>query len=140
MKRVLLVFKRKSEVNKWMSYLMTSDVLSVGINLCNCLTCADIKNARHISLIPNPKCLKASFRNPLDKITITFENIVGNPFSHNCNKSATDNFWNFSTNMHFLFNPFPHIDAFWRLCSRRLFENIVTKEEISAEFSYEGKG
>ena len=24
-------------------------------------------------------------------------------------------------------NPFPHIDAFWRLCSRRLFENIVTK-------------
>ena len=29
------------------------------------------------------------------------------------------------------FNPFPHIDAFWRLCSRRLFENIVTKEEIA---------
>ena len=28
------------------------------------------------------------------------------------------------------FNPFPHIDAFRRLCSRRLFENIVTKEEI----------
>ena len=28
-------------------------------------------------------------------------------------------------------NPFPHIDAFWRLCSRRLFENIVTKEEIA---------
>ena len=24
-------------------------------------------------------------------------------------------------------NPFPHIDAFWRLCSRQLFENIVTK-------------
>ena len=21
--------------------------------------------------------------------------------------------------------PFPHIDAFWRLCSRRLFENII---------------
>ena len=29
------------------------------------------------------------------------------------------------------FNPFPHIDTFWRLCSRRLFENIVTKEEIA---------
>ena len=28
-------------------------------------------------------------------------------------------------------NPFPHIDAFWRLCSRRLFKNIVTKEEIA---------
>ena len=33
-------------------------------------------------------------------------------------------------------NHFPHIDAFWRLCSRRLFENIVTKEEMS----YEVKG
>ena len=28
-----------------------------------------------------------------------------------------------------LINPFPHIDAFRRICSRRLFENIVTKEE-----------
>ena len=28
-------------------------------------------------------------------------------------------------------NPFPLVDAFWRLCSRRLFENIVTKEEIA---------
>ena len=28
-------------------------------------------------------------------------------------------------------NPFPHIDAFWRLCSRRLFENMLTKEEIA---------
>ena len=28
-------------------------------------------------------------------------------------------------------NPFPHIDAFWRLCRRQLFENIVTKEEIA---------
>ena len=55
-------------------------------------------------------------------------------------------------------NPFPHIDAFWRICSRRLFENIVSKEEIAqnkqfllffdkicsksstAELSYEGKG
>ena len=31
----------------------------------------------------------------------------------------------------FTFNPFPHIDAFRRLCSRQLFENIVTKEEIA---------
>ena len=29
------------------------------------------------------------------------------------------------------FNPFPHIDAFRLLCSRRLFENIVRKEEIA---------
>ena len=29
------------------------------------------------------------------------------------------------------FNPFPHIDAFWRLCSKLLFENIVTQEEIA---------
>ena len=28
-------------------------------------------------------------------------------------------------------NPFPHIDAFWRLGSRRLFENVLTKEEIA---------
>ena len=28
-------------------------------------------------------------------------------------------------------NPFPRIDAFRRLCSRRLFKNIVTKEEIA---------
>ena len=28
-------------------------------------------------------------------------------------------------------NHFPHIDAFWRLCSRQLFEKIVTKEEIA---------
>ena len=26
---------------------------------------------------------------------------------------------------------FHHIDAFWRFCSRRLFENMATKEEIS---------
>ena len=30
-----------------------------------------------------------------------------------------------------LLNPFPHIDTFWRLCCRRLFENIVTKEKIA---------
>ena len=29
------------------------------------------------------------------------------------------------------FNPLPHIGAFGCLCSRRLFENIVTKEEIA---------
>ena len=28
-------------------------------------------------------------------------------------------------------NPFPHIDTFWRLRSRQLFENMVTKEEIA---------
>ena len=28
-------------------------------------------------------------------------------------------------------NPFPNIDTFWRFCSRWLFENIVTKEEIA---------
>ena len=27
-------------------------------------------------------------------------------------------------------NHFPHIEAFGRLCSRQLFENIATKEEI----------
>ena len=31
----------------------------------------------------------------------------------------------------FAINPFPHIDAFWCLCCRQLFENIVTKEEIA---------
>ena len=34
------------------------------------------------------------------------------------------------------FNPFPHIDAFWRLSSRRLFENIVTKEEIAQNVQF----
>ena len=28
-------------------------------------------------------------------------------------------------------NPFPHKDSFWRLCSRRLCTNMVTKEEIA---------
>ena len=28
-------------------------------------------------------------------------------------------------------NTFPHIDAFWHLCSRRLFENMAKKEEIA---------
>ena len=32
-----------------------------------------------------------------------------------------------------LINPFPHTEAFWCLCSRRLFENIVTKEECSKQ-------
>ena len=26
-----------------------------------------------------------------------------------------------------VFNPFPHIDTFWRLCSRQIFENISDK-------------
>ena len=30
-------------------------------------------------------------------------------------------------------NPFPHKDTFWRLCSRRLFENRATKEEIAQD-------
>ena len=35
-----------------------------------------------------------------------------------------------------LLNPFPHIDAFWHFCSRQLFENIATNEEIAwNEFS-----
>ena len=34
-------------------------------------------------------------------------------------------------NMETLFNPFPHINAFWRFCSRQIFENIVTKEKIA---------
>ena len=28
-------------------------------------------------------------------------------------------------------SPFPHINAFWRLCSKQLFENIVTQEIIA---------
>ena len=32
--------------------------------------------------------------------------------------------------------PFPHIGTFWRLCSRRLFENIVTKEEIAQNVQF----
>ena len=34
------------------------------------------------------------------------------------------------------FNRFPHIDAFGRLCIRRLFENIVTKEEIAQNVQF----
>ena len=33
-------------------------------------------------------------------------------------------------------NPFPYIDAFGRLCSRRLFENVVTKEEIAQNVQF----
>ena len=33
-------------------------------------------------------------------------------------------------------NPFPHIDAFGRLCSRRPFENIVTKEEVAQNMQF----
>ena len=31
-------------------------------------------------------------------------------------------------------NPFPHIDTFWHLCSRKFFENMATKEETSNFF------
>ena len=37
---------------------------------------------------------------------------------------------------YFSLNPFPHIDAFGRLCSRWLFENIVTKEEIAQNVQF----
>ena len=33
-------------------------------------------------------------------------------------------------------NPFPHSNAFGRLCSRQLFENIVTKEEIAQKVQF----
>ena len=39
--------------------------------------------------------------------------------------------WKMDLRIVISFNPFPHIDALWRLCSRRLFENMVTKEEIA---------
>ena len=32
--------------------------------------------------------------------------------------------------MNLTFNTFPHIDAFWRLCSSRIFENKATKEQF----------
>ena len=35
-----------------------------------------------------------------------------------------------------LLNLFPHIDAFWRLCSRQLFKNTVTKEEIAQNMQF----
>ena len=35
-----------------------------------------------------------------------------------------------------IFNTFSHIDAFWCLCSRRLFENIVTKVEIAQNVQF----
>ena len=35
-----------------------------------------------------------------------------------------------------MFNPIPHLDTFGRLCSRRLFENIVTKEEIAQNMQF----
>ena len=53
----------------------------------------------------------------------------------NFHKDCT--FWSNSFDVHEVafvtntLNPFPHIVAFWRLCSRRHFENIVTKEEVA---------
>ena len=35
-----------------------------------------------------------------------------------------------------LVNPFPHINAIRRLCSRQLFQNIVTKEEIAQNVTW----
>ena len=35
-----------------------------------------------------------------------------------------------------MLNPFPHIDAFCCLCSRWLFENIETKEEIAQNMQF----
>ena len=58
--------------------------------------------------------------------------VIGYPFNYRdflffnkiCSKSSAAEF-------SYEFNPFPQTDTFWRLCSRRLFENIVTKEEIA---------
>ena len=59
----------------------------------------------------------------------------------NTEKSGADGFDKTMENLYkwkeyIYFNPFPHIDAFWRLCSRRLFENIVTKEEIAQNVQF----
>ena len=56
---------------------------------------------------------------------------IMNPFPHTKNPQQTTFKTSRQKNGIFLFNLFPHIDTFWRLCSRRLFENIVTKEEIA---------
>ena len=46
--------------------------------------------------------------------------------------SLLTNIWLLNTIANIVsFIPFSLIDAFWCLCSRRLFENIVTKEEIA---------
>ena len=52
------------------------------------------------------------------------------PWIWNCNKSISLKMWRNDV-LFGKFNPFPHIYAFWRHCSRRLFENIVTTEEIA---------
>ena len=36
----------------------------------------------------------------------------------------------------FYIDPFPHINAFGCLCSRRLFENMVTNEEIAQNVQF----
>ena len=47
-----------------------------------------------------------------------------------CGKRRNSSFWAISFFVSVF--PFPHIDSFRRLCSRRLFENnVVTKEEIA---------
>ena len=50
--------------------------------------------------------------------------------------SICQNVFNSFSIMMLSFNPFPHIDAFWHLCSRRLFENTVTKEEIAQNVQF----
>ena len=57
---------------------------------------------------------------------------IFNPFPQSYNKNVASDF----ENIVLLINPFPHIDAFGRLCSRRLFENIVTKEEIAQKVQF----
>ena len=52
-------------------------------------------------------------------------------FLHTCVKGLT-----YSISSCLLINPFPHINAFWRLWSRQLFENIVTKEEIAQNVQF----
>ena len=56
-------------------------------------------------------------------------------FRKHCGKSRNCSWWNYfwpycMNDSHYV-NPFPHKDAFWLLCSRWLFENIVTKKEIA---------
>ena len=68
--------------------------------------------------------------------------VIGYPFNYRdflffdkkCSKSSAALF-NYNTISYRDFQ-FPHIDAFWHLCSRRLFKNIVTKEEIAQNVQF----
>ena len=44
--------------------------------------------------------------------------------------SEAEAFWKHCGNS-LIIIAFPHVDVFWRLCSRQLFENIVTKVKIA---------